>query len=66
MAGIVEESKPDRKLVVRFEADNRIVGVERLVLFGQLLELPEEIANGHAFIVGPGPGDHSFETAALF
>ena len=66
MAGIVEESKPDRKLVVRFEADNRIVGIERLVLFGQLLELLEEIANGHAFIVGPGPGDHSFETAAFF
>ena len=53
-------------MLVRLEANDRIVGVERLVLIGQLLELPEEITNGHAFIVGPGPGDHSFETTAFF
>ncbi len=51
-------------VLIGIEVDDRIIGIERLIFFGQLLELPEEVTIGHSQIM-LGPGDHPREWPPL-
>lgn len=48
------------------EADNRVVGMERLFFVGELVELPQDVAEGHARIMLLWPRDHPLEETAFF
>ncbi|HXV59269.1 MAG TPA: hypothetical protein VEK15_01145 [Vicinamibacteria bacterium] len=62
----MQELESSDTVLVWLEANNRIVGVEWFIFGSQFLELPNDIVEGHAIIVGSWPGDHSVETAAFF